>query len=31
MDVIKKIEACPKGPNDRPDPPVKMISIVVEE
>jgi len=31
MDVIKKIEGCPKGPNDRPDPPVKMIKITVED
>ncbi len=31
MEVIKKIETCPKGPNDRPDPPVKMIKITVEE
>ena len=31
MDVIKKIETCPKGPGDRPDPPVKMIKITVEE
>ena len=30
MDVIKKIEMCPKGPNDSPDPPVKMIKITVE-
>lgn len=27
MDVVRKIEKCPKGPNDRPNPPVQMISI----
>jgi cyclophilin family peptidyl-prolyl cis-trans isomerase len=31
MDVVKKIESCPKGPNDRPDPPVQMIKITVSE
>jgi len=31
MDVIKKIEMCPKGINDRPDPPVKMVRITVDE
>jgi cyclophilin family peptidyl-prolyl cis-trans isomerase len=31
MDKVKKIETCPKGINDRPDPPVKMISITVAE
>ena len=31
MDVVKKIETCPKGPNDRPDPPVQMIKATVSE
>ena len=31
MDVVKKIEICPKGPGDRPDPPVQMIRITVNE
>ena len=31
MDVVKKIEACPKGAGDRPTPPVQMISITVED
>tara|TARA_B100000809_G_C14928175_1_gene455935 strand:+ start:144 stop:662 length:519 start_codon:yes stop_codon:yes gene_type:complete len=31
MDVIAKIETCPKGPNDRPDPPVQMISVTINE
>jgi len=31
MEVVKKIETCPKGPGDRPDPPVKMVKITVEE
>jgi cyclophilin family peptidyl-prolyl cis-trans isomerase len=31
MDVVKKIEACPKGSGDRPNPPVKMVRITVEE
>lgn len=30
MEVVRKIEACPKGPGDRPDPPVKMIKVTVE-
>ena len=31
MDVVRKIETCPKGPGDRPDPPVKMVKVTVEE
>ncbi|MBN2714553.1 MAG: peptidylprolyl isomerase [Deltaproteobacteria bacterium] len=31
MDVITKIETCPKGAGDRPNPPVKMIKITVSE
>ena len=31
MDVVQKIERCPKGPGDRPDPPVKMVKITVNE
>jgi cyclophilin family peptidyl-prolyl cis-trans isomerase len=31
MDVVKKIESCPKGAGDRPNPPVKMIRITVHE
>ncbi len=31
MDVIKKIEKCPKGAGDRPNPPVQMIRITVNE
>jgi cyclophilin family peptidyl-prolyl cis-trans isomerase len=31
MDVVKKIETCPKGPGDRPNPPVQMIKITVNE
>ena len=31
MEVVRKIETCPKGPGDRPDPPVKMIKVTVEE
>ena len=31
MDVVRKIETCPKGPGDRPDPPVRMNKITVEE
>ncbi len=31
MDVVRKIETCPKGPGDRPDPPVRMIKVTVEE
>ncbi len=31
MDVITKIEKCPKGPGDRPSPPVKMVKIKVVE
>ena len=29
MDVVSKIEACPKGAGDRPNPPVQMISVTV--
>jgi len=29
--VVKKIEKCPKGAGDRPNPPVKMIRITVNE
>lgn len=31
MDVIKKIENCPKGAGDRPNPPVQMIKITIQE
>ncbi len=31
MDVIKKIETCPKGAGDRPDPPVQMIKVTIED
>jgi cyclophilin family peptidyl-prolyl cis-trans isomerase len=31
MDVVTKIETCPKGANDRPSPPVKMIKITVNQ
>ena len=31
MDVVAKIERCPKGPGDRPNPPVQMIKITVVE
>jgi len=31
MDVVTKIERCPKGPGDRPNPPVQMIKITVVE
>jgi cyclophilin family peptidyl-prolyl cis-trans isomerase len=29
MDVVTKIEKCPKGAGDRPNPPVQMIKITV--
>ena len=29
MDVVKAIESCPKGPGDRPRPPVKMVKVTV--
>jgi cyclophilin family peptidyl-prolyl cis-trans isomerase len=29
MDVVKKIEAAPKGPGDRPKPDIKMIKLTV--
>jgi cyclophilin family peptidyl-prolyl cis-trans isomerase len=29
MDVVKKIEAAPKGPGDRPKPDIKMIKVTV--
>jgi cyclophilin family peptidyl-prolyl cis-trans isomerase len=31
MDVIKKIEGSPTGPNDRPRTPIKMIKVTVQE
>jgi cyclophilin family peptidyl-prolyl cis-trans isomerase len=31
MDVVKKIEGTPVGPNDRPRTPVKMIKLTVNE
>jgi cyclophilin family peptidyl-prolyl cis-trans isomerase len=31
MDVISKIETCPKGAGDRPNPPVQMIKITISE
>lgn len=31
MDVVKKIETCPKGANDRPNPPVQMIRVTVHD
>ena len=31
MDVVHKIEKCPKGAGDRPNPPVQMIRITVNE
>jgi cyclophilin family peptidyl-prolyl cis-trans isomerase len=31
MDTIKKIETAPKGSGDRPNPPVKMIRVTVNE
>lgn len=31
MDVVKKIESCPKGAGDRPSPPVQMVSVSIEE
>ena len=31
MDVVAKIERCPKGAGDRPNPPVQMIKITVVE
>jgi cyclophilin family peptidyl-prolyl cis-trans isomerase len=31
IEVVRKIETCPKGPGDRPDPPVQMIRITVNE
>lgn len=31
MDVITKIETCPKGAGDRPNPPVQMIKITISE
>lgn len=31
MDVVKKIEKCPKGPGDRPSPPVQMIKVTIHE
>ena len=29
MDVVHKIEKCPKGAGDRPNPPVKMVKVTV--
>ena len=29
MDVVTKIETCPKGSGDNPNPPVKMIKVTV--
>ena len=29
MDVVHTIEKAPKGPNDRPSPPVQMVSVTV--
>ena len=31
QDVVKAIATAPKGPNDRPDDPVKIESIQIEE
>ena len=31
MDVVTKIETCPKGAGDRPNPPVQMISVTIQE
>jgi cyclophilin family peptidyl-prolyl cis-trans isomerase len=31
MDVVREIERCPKGAGDRPDPPVRMIRVTVNE
>lgn len=31
MDVIHKIEKCPKGPGDRPNPPVQMVRITIQD
>ena len=30
MDVVQKIESCPKGAGDRPNPPVQMIRVTIE-
>ncbi len=29
MDVVKKIEKTPTGPNDRPNPPVQMVKVTI--
>ncbi len=31
MDVLKKIEAAPTGPGDRPRTPIQMISVTIKE
>ncbi|MBN2801886.1 MAG: peptidylprolyl isomerase [Deltaproteobacteria bacterium] len=31
MDVITSIEKCPKGAGDRPNPPVQMIKVTINE
>lgn len=31
MDIITRIEKCPKGAGDRPNPPVQMIKITIVE
>lgn len=31
MDVVSRIEKCPKGPGDRPKPDVKMVKVTVQE
>jgi cyclophilin family peptidyl-prolyl cis-trans isomerase len=31
MDVVKQIEQCKKDPGDRPNPPVEMISITIND
>ena len=31
METIKKIEACSKGAGDRPNPPVQMVKVTVQE
>jgi cyclophilin family peptidyl-prolyl cis-trans isomerase len=31
MDIVKKIEGSPTGPNDRPRTPIKMIKVTINE
>ncbi len=31
MDIVKAIETAPKGPGDRPNPPIQMIKVTINE